>query len=71
MTPGRLAIIIMTKLHSEGFLNTASVGPPSKVIEKVITERINYGDVKCVPDGDELTWMKDLESIHSDDDEGC
>lgn len=71
MTPGRLAILIMTKLHSAGFLNTSNVNEPSKIIEEAIIERINYGDIKCIPDGDELTWMNPPKTDGHGDEFGC
>lgn len=68
MTPGRLAIIIISELHAAGFMNTNNVNGPSAVAEKAIRDRITYGDVKCIPDQDELTDYRLHTDGHGDGD---
>lgn len=54
MTPLRLAIIIVNELHSAGFISTNNVNGPANVAVKAIQRRIDFGDVTCTPDEDEL-----------------
>lgn len=63
MTAGRLACIIATELHAAGFLNTAVMNEPTKVIEAAINRREKFGDVQCTPDEQERSAIEAASKI--------
>jgi hypothetical protein len=68
MTSGRLGCIIVYELHRAGYLNTSTVNGPAKVVEEAINARIRFGDVKCIPDEDELNELHGFNGLVMDED---